>query len=249
MDNLYLQKQHRIMPSEADALSLWRPDAIFTAMQELAGEHSDLLGCGRSEILAQQGIVWMLARVHLVMERYPALGDEVSIKTWPGATGRATFPRYFEIFSQDSERLGMAATSWVLADLTTRKLVLPSAAKLFFPEKPAFRAPMDEPARFRVDASGGTVISRKVCYSDVDENGHVNNARYVTWISDLFELERHMRGRIFELKISFLSEVRPEYGSAELALREEGAEFFVIGKANGNTSFEAAGRWNDLNQI
>lgn len=237
------------MPSEADAISLWRPDAIFTVMQELAGEHSILLGCGRSEILSEQGVVWMLARVHLKMERYPALLDEVSIRTWPGANGRATFPRYFEVFSAGGERLGMAATSWVLADLSTRKLVLPSAANLFFPDEPAFSPPLDEPGRFRADASGGAAFSRQVCYSDVDENGHVNNARYVTWITDLFPIQRHMRGRISELKISFSSEVRPEYGAAELTLREDGSEFFVVGTANGKTSFEAVGRWSDLNQM
>lgn len=236
------------MPSEADAASLWRPDAIFTAMQELAGEHSELLGCGRPKLLAEQGIVWMLARVHLKMARYPALGEEVRICTWPGATGRATYPRYFEMFSDGGERLGMAASSWVLADLNTRRLVLPSAANLAFPVD-VFPAPLAEPGRFRVDVSGGTVFYRDVRYGDVDENGHVNNARYIAWITDLFDMERHMKGRIRELKVSFSAEVRPGQGAAELSLREEGPEFFVAGVSGGKTSFEAAGCWADMDKM
>jgi hypothetical protein len=53
------------------------------------------------------------------------------------------------------------------------------------------------------------VGERRALYSDVDYNGHVNNARYVQWIQDLLEpeiLENCGRAR---LDINYLEELRP----------------------------------------
>ena len=45
---------------DCDVNGCWRPGAILEALQEAAGAHSELLGCGRDELL-RQNAVWVAA--------------------------------------------------------------------------------------------------------------------------------------------------------------------------------------------
>ena len=244
MNLAYLEQEHRITAAEADVASLLRPGTIFTLMQEIAGEHSVALGCGRMELLEKFNIVWMLSRVSLKMERYPALFDSIRIRTWPGVTSRASYPRYFEFYDDAGQRLGAASSTWVLADLDTRRLVLPRAAEFSFEADPSLVPPLPEPGRLHLDMEGAVRFERTPRYEDIDENGHMNNARYVDWITDLFPINRHKNGRIAELCIHYAAELMPEQ-PVEVFLKENGAEFAVTGGPKGHMAFEAAGRWTD----
>ena len=64
-----------LRPRDCDLTEKWRPSAIMETMQDVAGTHSMLLGCGRDE-LVKQSIVWVLSRSELHMERYPSVGEQ-----------------------------------------------------------------------------------------------------------------------------------------------------------------------------
>ena len=75
-------------------------------------------------------------------------------------------------------------------------------------------------------------------------NGHMNNASYVAWITDLFSLARHQSGRIRELTIHYAAEAVPGE-RLTLALYENGPAFEVRGAdaGDGHVVFEAKGIW------
>jgi hypothetical protein len=50
---------------------------------------------------------------------------------------------------------------------------------------------------------------RRAAYSDIDYNGHVNNARYVQWLQDIMENEDLEKARRMRLDINYLSEIKP----------------------------------------
>lgn len=238
----YLEMERRVSAAEADVASLMRPGAVFTMMQEIAGLHSEQLGCGRIELLEKYNIVWMLSRVALEMERYPRLFETIRLRTWPGEAGKAAYPRYFEFYGEDGARIGAAASAWVLADISTRKIVPPRTARFAVPGAAELHPPLAEAGRFRADTEGGARFDRTPLYADIDENGHVNNARYVDWIADLFPLERHKAGRIASLSIHYAAEILP--GSlVEMSLKENGSEFAVAGGVDGRMAFQAIGKW------
>lgn len=60
---------------DCDLKGTWRLSAVLEAMQEAAGTHSMLLGCGRDELL-KKNIVWVLSRSELHMDRYPEAGEK-----------------------------------------------------------------------------------------------------------------------------------------------------------------------------
>ncbi len=248
MEERYLIKAHHIPAYEADVKKLWRPTAAFLCMQEMAGDHSELLGFDRETLLNNHGVVWMLARTHLRLPVYPRQYDEISIKTWPGAPSRATFPRYYEFTGPDGQALGAGATSWMLVDVAKRRIVPPARLNLRFPDTGALTPPMPEPQRFRL--SGENLVRetvRKPEYADIDLNGHMNNASYINWITDLFPIARHETGRITDLIISYAAEAVTGKNVA-MRLYETGSAFEVLGvdEMDGHTIFEAKGIWEEL---
>jgi len=56
--------------------------------------------------------------------------------------------------------------------------------------------------------TGEQSFLRKACYSDIDFNGHVNNARYIQWIQDIIEPGTLETAKQIRLDINYLSEVR-----------------------------------------
>jgi hypothetical protein len=49
---------------------------------------------------------------------------------------------------------------------------------------------------------------RLIGYSDIDANGHVNNARYVDFIMDCIPMRTHESHRAASVEVSYLSETR-----------------------------------------
>jgi medium-chain acyl-[acyl-carrier-protein] hydrolase len=48
--------------------------------------------------------------------------------------------------------------------------------------------------------------SRRVVYSDLDRNGHMNNARYLDWTQDLLPSDHHQDHPIKELTMCYINE-------------------------------------------
>ncbi len=242
--NLLEQKQ-TLLTHEADAFGLWRPDAAFRLMQEIAGAHSAAIGLSREDLIASSNMVWMIARAHLVVTRYPKLHDTIYAKTWYDLPGRTTFPRYVTVTDELGAPLAAIATSWILVDVSSRRILPPGKAGLAFPQPAQLVSPLPEPGKLRLNKAGTPQITcRAPLYSDIDENGHMNNASYVSWILDLFPLEQHRKKRIRSLCVGYSSEARPGE-QVEISLYRNGDLFEVQGAdlADKHVVFEAQGEW------
>jgi len=240
----YLEREHYIPDFETDMNGLWRLDFIFRSMQEMASQHSEILNVGRGTLL-KHNIVWMLARTHVKMEHYPRAGERVRLRTWPGIPGKITMSRFFEFYDDGGERFGYSATSWILDDVESRRILLPAKVPFALPGTDEYPEPLPEPKKFRLPAQPFLKeTERTPMYCDVDTNGHMNNASYISWMLDLFPLSRYANQRIVELKINYAAEAKPEW-PALLRLGQDGDTFFVHGIDPGDTHtiFEAIGSW------
>lgn len=224
---------------DCDINGQWRPGAILESMQEAAGIHSELLGCGRDELL-RRDIVWVLSRCELRMERYPHVGETVTISTFPVPTRLYFFPRYFIIRDSGSNIIGRAGSLWLLLDLNTRKMLPPGDVGKMIPDNSDLPVPMSLPAT--VGALQGTefVSEYHPVYTDLDANGHVNNARYADWLCNSLGTEIMMKSEFASIIINFSSEIRPD-DTVELrkTLRDE--EFTLHGSCSGRKAFDIGG--------
>lgn len=243
-----LVEEQVILTHDTDFQGLWRPDAIFRLMQEVAGAHSAQLGLSRDE-LVRNNIVWMIARAQLRIDRYPRLHDVVRAKTWYGPAGRTTFPRYVEITDANNGLIAALSTSWILVDIVSRRILLPDKAGLNFPPPAELTPPLPEPGKLRLAQNGQPQISlRAPLYGDIDVNGHMNNASYVSWILDLFPLASYRERRLRSLCIGYSAEARPGE-QVQMKLYQEHDRFEVLGvdATDGRVLFEASGDWRPFN--
>lgn len=235
-----IEEERSLLSCDVDFKGRWRPSAIFIAMQELAGRHCALLGVSREE-LVKRGIVWVLLRVKLDIKHYPSMGETVRIKTWTGTTNRALFPRFFS-FEVNGKVLGSASSQWMLVDVDQHRMVLPSQYGIAV--EAGGEPPISAPERLRYAFVPDRTVERCVSYSDIDVNCHMNNARYVEWILDLFPPARYEHNVMKTLQINYVAEAKPGE-KIYLELTEQNADFHLRGvyEKSGMVVFEAAGQW------
>ena len=228
-----------LLSRDCDLGGIWRPSAILTAMQETAGMHSHILGCGR-ETLVQKGVVWVLTRCEVQMEKEARMGSRLSIETFPMPLRRWFFPRYFVFRDEEGAQVGAAGTLWVLFDLEKRCMVAPGDVAGAIPDNSDLTPPLGVPGPVPRLTGETAASARTPVYSELDVNGHVNNARYADWLCDALGLEIMREYRVKTMRLSYAAEIRP--GQAmELRLTRDGLAYHLTGAHEGKTHFEIGG--------
>lgn len=233
------REKFTLRSANCDSEGAWRPGAILSTLQDAAGAHADVLGCGRSMIV-ENNIVWVLTRIELQMRRYPKSGETIEIETFPMPNRRWFFPRCIILRDADGNELGAAVSLWVLMDMNTRRMAAPGAVADRLPDNSDLVAPISmpgSPARLEGDCS---LLTRLPAYTDLDVNGHVNNARYVDWLCDALGIPAMRENCLRSLRISFAAEVLPDQ-KMELSLTRDGEKFYLSGSHEGKLHFEISG--------
>ena len=229
----------RILTKDCDLTGQWKPSAILEVMQELAGIHGTLIGVGRHALL-QKGVVWVLTRVEVVMDRYPKIGDTVSIETFPMPVRRWFFPRYFIFRDEHGEEIGRAGTLWVLLDVNTRKMAKPDICAALMPDNSDLLAPLGLPAT--VTEVSGTIESHThlPVYTDLDINGHMNNTKYMDWCCNALGIETMKEHCFSRFDVNYNLEILPGQ-EIRSELRRLGNEFSFSGFNDSTRHFDVGG--------
>ena len=184
---------------------LLKLSALLRYTQEASGGHSDRLGFSW-DALAEKGLFWAVLRHRAVIHRLPALGETLTMQTWPLPATRSAYPRAVRCLDQEGNCLFEVMSLWVLMDIKTRAMILPG------------RSGVDVPGIVRGDEIGapGSITPGdfentglwQIAPEDLDINGHVNNAMYLDRVEALtgdFSASHSPR----EFTVCYLSEVLP----------------------------------------
>jgi medium-chain acyl-[acyl-carrier-protein] hydrolase len=220
-----------------------RPGALFELMQEAAYHHAESLGVGISDLETSQQI-WVLSRAILIVDRYPQWGESIELRTWPKGVKGLFAMRDFDITGEDNKVIVRATTSWLIIDAKTRRPVRTIDAL-----KAIESAGISAVDQFPDKLQNPSLESKKVfCadYTSIDVNRHVNNARYVDWITDSIDEARYGEGKMARLQINFNAEMG--WGD-QLELFYEEKErgmisFLGVNKTKENHAFQALVEWN-----
>ena len=223
-----------------DFQGAWRPSAILETMQEAAGMHSEILGCGREPLL-KQNAVWVLTRSEVQMERYPGVGETVCVETFPMPNRRWFFPRYYLFKTDQGEVLGKASTLWVLLDPVSRKMLPPGGVADLIPDNSDLTPPIGMPATVEAVEGEKKIFSRLPAYTDLDVNQHVNNTRYADWACDALGIDCMREKCLASMQVNYHAEVLP---GQEIILHAvcSGENYQVSGYREEKLHFEIGGR-------
>ena len=228
--------------SDCDGNNRWRPGSLLVELQEIAGYHSAAMGFGR-EALLEKGIVWVLARTALRMDRYPCSGEKLTVTTYHRPARHRLYPRFFLIRDGAGDLIGTASTLWVLMDVETRQGVSPDRLDARFPDNSDLPEPMPLPGSIPALEGETLVLPSHAVYTDLDPNGHVNNTRYVDWLCNILGIETLRDNRIADLTVHYNTEIRPGQ-EISLRLTRAGSRFHLAGFSGDNpekASFEIGG--------
>ncbi len=230
------QETMELRTRDCDLNGTWRFSAILASMQEAANVHCMRMGCERSELI-KKGVVWVLVRSEIRMDRYPSAGEKVTIQTFHTPTRHRMFPRYYLMTDGEGKQLGMASTLWMLMNWETREAVPEESLGVKLPDNSDAKPPMGMPGLIRPMAEEERISAYHPVYTDLDINQHVNNTRYADWVCNQMGTEVLRKKEIARMILDYNAEVLPEQ---ELTFRfqQNESKCCLIGLCGEKKAFE-----------
>lgn len=201
--------QNFVIPCyDTDAAWRLKPSAFMNLAQEAAGQHAVYLGFGYDDLIVSN-TAWILSRLNIKFLDTPLWRDEITLTTWHKGLNRLFYIRDFVLTDKDGKERVKATTSWLVMNLENRRLV--RDPKLVDMDgictDDAIETPADK-VQMPKDIEAEYVMDHRVSYSDVDTNGHTNNAMYMQWAMDTVEYEIASTRPVKEVTINFNHETK-----------------------------------------
>ncbi len=188
-----------------DRFGFLKPSAILYYVQEVAGQHFSLISRGQPT-LEQQGLFWAVIRHRVQITRLPSRGETIRVETWPMPTTRTAYPRSVVAYDEENREVFRSVCLWVLMDRNTRAMVLPGRSGVLV-EGILRGNELPSPGSL-MPMGVGAEVSRRVCFTDLDINGHMNNCRYLDWAADVLPSNFHGQHRLRDFTLCYLAEAK-----------------------------------------
>ena len=197
--------QFHIINSDADCFGRLKLSMLLSYCQEVAGKHCIELGTDYESMTAKN-MFWAIIRQKVQITRLPRIGETITLETWPMPTARTYYPRATVGYDAEGKELFKVLGLWVIMDLNSRAMILPKKSGVNVEgivrgnelSIPGGLTPKD------LDAQE----CRRVRFGDLDQNGHMNNTRYLEWMYDLLDSNFHREHTPKELNICYHAEAR-----------------------------------------
>ncbi|XP_073275362.1 palmitoyl-acyl carrier protein thioesterase, chloroplastic-like [Primulina huaijiensis] len=169
-------------------------ETLMNHLQETALNHvktAGLLndGFGSTPEMCKRNLIWVVAKMQVLVDRYPTWGDVIQVDTWVAASGKNGMRRDWLIRDRNTgDVLTRASSQWVMMNKETRRLAkIPDEVRDeiggYFVDSPPV---VDQETRKlpKLDDTTADYIRTGLTprWTDLDVNQHVNNVKYVGWI-------------------------------------------------------------------
>ena len=232
-----------ILTRDCDMNGRWKPSSIMECMQEVAIAHCEDVGLGRS-VTDGLGVVWVLSRCRVELDRHPVLGETVSLETFALPMKHLFFPRGHVFRDAEGNTIGGALGLWLLMDVHTRRIVPEPYVKERLPMEQR-EAPVATPATVRPIDDSPEMGYLNPQFTEFDVNGHVNNTKYLDWCWNALGFDALKSRGIECFDVNYDGEVLPgELINTELC--RDGDAFSFCGSVGDKRRFGIAGRLRAL---
>ncbi len=195
----YKTKWHDTTPD-----GILRPSALLMYMQETANLQCRDWGTDLDRLHREEGLGFLLSRLMLRADEPIYAYEDIEVRTWCGESRGLTFVRCFSVH-KEGRVVATALSHWALMDICEQKLVRVSAFDRPFPmgDVPD-ESTLPRKVRIPVAMDMETVGKRRIVYSDLDFNRHMNNTKYPDMVCDFLP---DMTGKwVRTLSLSYLRE-------------------------------------------
>lgn len=174
------QFESRVRYSEVNSEKQLTLPSLLDYLQDCCTFQSEELGIG-VDYLAKEQIAWVLSSWEIEILKYPLMGENIRVSTWPYHFKGFYGYRNFRIESAQGEVLAKANSVWVFMD--TRRM---RPARISEEVVAVYRNELEEPLagnwgerKIAVPADGEKREPVQVARFHIDTNHHMNNGKYV----------------------------------------------------------------------
>lgn len=229
---LILEKHLSIPASYTNAHAELSTAGAFTLLQDIAGEHAELMGVGFHDFKKKSNAFWIIVRTKVKIYRHPKIYEDVVLSTWPSKPAGVICNRNYSVTSKDNEVLLVAKNEWAIIDANTHRLRRLNSTCYPVDEEYCDKIALEEPYT-RIDQQpdpSDYVYSHRVRYSDTDHVHHTNNVSYVRILLDAFPSEFFKQNIIDSFEIKYIHESKEGEDIAVYSKKTEDG-YFLYGKS------------------
>jgi acyl-ACP thioesterase len=190
---------------DTDANRIVTASKILMYMQETGNLQCKDYGNPLDEMRDEKGQGFILGSISMKVYKPLYAYEDIEVFTWCKEARGFSFIRYFEIY-RDGELVAKASSLWALVDINTKSLVRGDASMdKFYPiDEPMDESDLPKRARIKRDAVLTKIGERKIAFSDLDYNMHMNNTKYPDMVLDF--LPDRENSYISEIALSYAKE-------------------------------------------
>ena len=196
----------RVRAYEADPGGLAPAATLVDYFQEAAGNHAAAFGLERGPaLLPGRYGVWVLTQLEIALDRRPAWREQMTLTTWASDRDKLYAWRDVELTGDDGP-IGRGTSRWLVLDAERRRPVRLPATLECLPLPDRLGVMAREPLRLAPPEPVAHTDRRRVRASDLDQNAHANNARYLVWTLDALATRPPLPGRLAGFALQFKAE-------------------------------------------
>ena len=186
-------QQYSIKWHDTDANRQVRPSALVTYLQETANEHLVHIGISLDALRDSHGLAFILGSISVCSYEPLFAGDKIDVETWTCGERGFRHGRCFRVL-REGKTVAEATSLWALIKLADGSLVKVEDMPYHIEPEEAITLP-GVPARLKMPpiAEMQELGTRRIVYSDIDYNGHMNNTRYPDMLCDFIPEMRDSR--------------------------------------------------------
>ncbi|KAK1416975.1 hypothetical protein QVD17_26095 [Tagetes erecta] len=186
--NIYV-RSYEVGPEQTTSI-----ETIMNYLQETSLNHLKSIGIlhdgfGSTLEMCRKNLIWVMAKMQVVVDRCPTWGDVVEIDTWKAASGKTGMCcNWLFRDCKTGEILIRASSIWVMMNKETRRLSkFPYEVRAELEQHFLDTPPLVNQDAIKWSKHDQNIVDH-VCngltpsWSDLDINRHVNNVKYTGWV-------------------------------------------------------------------
>ena len=235
MEQFFYTETMTVMNADADFRSLLKPSALLRYVEQVSADHARTFGM-TDQFFKDHGVAFLVGKQALKFDRVPQRAEKLTLLTRVEASRRGSVKRITTVTDAEGKQVAMVDCRWIVVSLAENRILREPGWTVdgFWNETVEGELPLQlHKCREGLTSAGEWTVR----YSQCDLNGHLNNAFYLDLVCDALPLDVVRKGPVTFASINYHREV-PLGETVEVFYAPSAEGWYIIGKHNGQTSFE-----------
>ena len=235
MEQFFYTETMTVMNADADFRSLLKPSALLRYVEQISADHARAFGMD-DQFFKDRGVAFLVGKQALRFSRVPQRAETLTLTSRAQVSKRGSVKRITTLTDAEGKEVAMVDCRWIVASLAEGRILREPGwtVENFWNDTVEDELPLQlHKCKDGLTSAGEWTVH----YSQCDLNGHLNNAFYLDLVCDALPLEVMRKGPVTFASINYHREI-PMGETAEVLYAPSADGWYVIGKHNGQTSFE-----------